>query len=149
MLYAMQALLQRRLVMAEEVIRANRFEVVDGEGRPRVVLGTQGETSGLVLLDGNGQSVAELAVGDDTGATSLSLYDLRGSVRASLDLDPEGPKAGDRDQLIDHIAHTPDLSLVQTATRDALERTVGIFPRRTPDWPLSDHAGVWADFVAK
>ena len=73
--------------MAEEVIRAKRFEVVDGEGRPRVVLGTQRETSGLVLLDGNGQSVAELAVGDETGSTSLSLYDLRGSVRASLDLD--------------------------------------------------------------
>ena len=76
--------------MAEEVIRANRFEVVDGEGRPRVVLGTQGETAGLVLLDGNGESVAELAVGDETGSTSLSLYDMRGSVRASLDLDPEG-----------------------------------------------------------
>ena len=76
--------------MAEEVIRANRFEVVDVEGRPRVVLGTQGETSGLVLLDGNGQSVAELAVGDEAGSTSLTLYDLRGSVRVSLDLDQNG-----------------------------------------------------------
>lgn len=67
---------------------------------------------------------------------------------ATLDLDREGPKAGDRDQLIDHIAHTPDLVLARTEIRNGAERTVGIFPRRTPDGPLSDHAGVWADFTA-
>ena len=56
-----------------------------------------------------------------------------------------------KDQLIDHVAHTRDLSLLQTATRKGSERIVGIFPRRTPDpdKPLSDHYGVWADFLAK
>lgn len=68
---------------------------------------------------------------------------------ATLDLDPEGPEAGGNDQLIDHIAHTPDLALARTETRNGADRTVGIFPRRTPDKPLSDHYGVWADFTAK
>lgn len=56
-----------------------------------------------------------------------------------------------KDQLIDHIAHSRDLALLQTATRKGSERIVGIFPRRTPgpDKPLSDHYGVWADFMAK
>ena len=54
-----------------------------------------------------------------------------------------------RCQLIDHVAHTRDLSLVPTAARNGAERIVGIFPRRTPDRPLSDHFGVWADFTAK
>jgi hypothetical protein len=76
--------------MVEEVIRAKRFEMVDDEGQARVVLGTQDETSGLMLLDSNGQSVAELAVSDDTGSAMLSLYDERGSLRASLDLDADG-----------------------------------------------------------
>ena len=69
--------------MVEEVIRAKRFEVIDNEGRPRVIIGAQAEASGLMLLDPNGQSVAELAVSDELGSTTLSLYDLRGSVRAS------------------------------------------------------------------
>ena len=56
-----------------------------------------------------------------------------------------------KDQLIDHVAHTRDLALLQNPTRKGSERIVGIFPRRTPDpdKPLSDHYGVWADFVAK
>ena len=54
-----------------------------------------------------------------------------------------------RDQLIDHIAHTRDLSLVHTANRKGAARIVGVFPRRTPDSPLSDHFGVWADFTAQ
>ena len=72
----------RRHVMVEEVIRAKRFEVIDDAGRPRVIVGTQEEASGLMLLDGNGQNVAELAVSDEMGSTTLSLYDLRGSLRA-------------------------------------------------------------------
>ena len=72
--------------MVEEVIRARRFEVVDGGGKIRAVLGAQSETAGLMLLDGSGQNVAELAVSDDIGGTTLTLYDLRGSPRASIDL---------------------------------------------------------------
>ena len=49
----------------------------------------------------------------------------------------EGPKT--RDQLIDHIAHSPDL-----AVAEPLE-PIGIFPKRTPDKPLSDHIGVWME----
>lgn len=85
--------------------------------------------------------------GDAHGAGPPS----KGMWEATLNLDPEGPKAGDRDQLIDHIAHTPDLALARTEIRNGAERTVGIFPRHIsdPDKPLSDHYGVWADFVAK
>ncbi len=77
-------------IMVEEVIRAGRFEVVDDGGKVRAILGAQNETAGLMLLDGNGQNVAELAVSDEFGGTTLSLYDLRGSLRVSLDLDHEG-----------------------------------------------------------
>ena len=35
--------------MVEEVIRAKRFEVIDDAGRPRVIVGTQEEASGLML----------------------------------------------------------------------------------------------------
>ena len=79
-----------RQVMVEEVIRARRFEVVDGGGKVRAILGAQDESSGLMLLDDNGQSVAELAVSDELGSTTLSMYDLRGSLRASIDLDHSG-----------------------------------------------------------
>ena len=58
-------------------------------------------------------------------------------------------RGSNKDQLIDHVAHTQDLSLFHTATRHGAERRVGIFPRRTPDGPLSDHFGVWADFTAE
>ncbi|MYB20059.1 MAG: endonuclease/exonuclease/phosphatase family protein [Holophagales bacterium] len=58
-------------------------------------------------------------------------------------------RGSNKDQLIDHVAHTQDLSLVHTATRHGAERRVGIFPRRTLDGPLSDHFGVWADFTAE
>ena len=74
--------------MVEEVIRAKRFEVIDDAGRPRVIIGAQAEASGLMLLDPNGQSMGELAVSDELGSTTLSLYDLRGSVRASLGFGP-------------------------------------------------------------
>ena len=59
------------------------------------------------------------------------------------------PKSN-KDQLIDHVAHTQDLALAQPQPARS-ERIVGIFPRRTPgpDKPLSDHYGVWADFMAK
>ena len=50
----------------------------------------------------------------------------------------DGPKS--RDQLIDHIAHSRDLAVVQPL------ELIGIFPKRTPDERLSDHIGVWADF---
>lgn len=50
----------------------------------------------------------------------------------------DGPKS--RDQLIDHIAHSRDLAVVEQL------EPVGIFPKRTPDEYLSDHIGVWTDF---
>ena len=76
--------------MVEDVIRAKRFEVVDDEGRPRVIVGAQPTAAGLLLLDANGSTVAELAVSDEHGAVALTLYDLRGQARATLDLDANG-----------------------------------------------------------
>lgn len=104
-------------------------------------------------------------------ALSRAFEGLSISTRGELpwpSLDPRGastPNAGARlwehplkqvrpgntkDQLIDHVAHSRDLAPLQ-AQPAGPERIVGIFPRRTPDpdKPMSDHYGVWADFVAK
>ncbi len=45
-----------------------------------------------------------------------------------------------QDQLIDHIAHSEDLAVVEPL------EPIGIFPKRTPYEYLSDHIGVWTDF---
>ena len=82
--------------------------------------------------------------GDARGASAPNAGQLRWKVSLK-----EVRPGSNKDQLIDHVAHTRDLSLVPTAARNGAERIVGIFPRRTPDKPLSDHFGVWADFTAK
>ena len=67
---------------APEVIRAQRFELVDAEGRLRAVL----TDAGLVLYDEKGKSRATLSL-DTDGRPTLSLSDERGKLRAMLALD--------------------------------------------------------------
>lgn len=54
-----------------------------------------------------------------------------------------------QDQLIDHIAHSADLALAGREHRQESGTVVGVFPRRTPAKPLSDHFGVWADLTGE
>ena len=56
----------------------------------------------------------------------------------------------DRYQLIDHIAHSEDLTPHQAKPSPAGVRRVGIFPPREQGGKtLSDHTGVWLDLKIK
>ena len=68
---------------APEVIRAQRFELVDAEGRVRAVLGeSPGGAPALMLNDEKGQ--ARAALGLDANCPRLELSDEQGEARASL-----------------------------------------------------------------
>ena len=56
--------------------------------------------------------------------------------------DPPGMAPGD---LIDHIAHSEDLTPHQAKPSPTDVRCVGIFPREQDGRTLSDHTGVWLD----
>ncbi|MCS6926253.1 MAG: hypothetical protein NZ578_10190 [Candidatus Binatia bacterium] len=81
------------------VIRAERFEVVDRDGKLRATLGT-GSTGapgpvlsdGLVLIDNNGQPRANLGLAAD-GAPGLMMYDPGLRYRIALDVAPDGAPA--------------------------------------------------------
>lgn len=82
------------------VIRAERFEVVDKDGKLRATLGTGAAgASGLVLPDGlvltdkNGQPRASLGLAADDGAPGLMLYDPGLRYRVALDVAPDGAPA--------------------------------------------------------
>ena len=57
--------------------------------------------------------------------------------------EPPGKKGG---ALIDHIAHTGDLTLHQPQPKADGVRCVGIYPKALGATKLSDHSGVWGDF---
>jgi len=69
---------------ASEVVRANRFELVDSEGKVRAALTLDGEGNpGLSLSDGDGNVRASLVLGRE-GIPRLNLLGKTGVVRASL-----------------------------------------------------------------
>jgi hypothetical protein len=81
------------------VVRAERFEVVDKDGKLRATLGigAEGATGlvlpdGLVLTDKNGQPRASLGLAAD-GAPGLMLYDPGLRYRVALDVAPDGAPA--------------------------------------------------------
>ena len=63
--------------MVEKVIRANRFEVVDDEGNPRMVLTAEQDTSNLTLVNRGGKEVAKLLVSEDDSPI-LVMFDQGG-----------------------------------------------------------------------
>jgi hypothetical protein len=70
---------------APKVVRAQRFEVMDAEGRVRaqVGLGTDGRAPTLVLRDEKGEMRAMLALGSE-GNSALALMDGKGETRAAV-----------------------------------------------------------------
>jgi len=74
-----------------QVVRAQRFEVVDAEGRVRVLLsmGPDGQVPSLTLHDEKGDIRACLWTHPD-GSTSLTLCDEKGATRASLSTHTDG-----------------------------------------------------------
>ena len=67
--------------MVEEVVRARRFEVVDGKGNPRMVLTAEEDASNLTLVNRAGKEVAKLIV-DEDDSPILALFDQGGRHRA-------------------------------------------------------------------
>ena len=87
----------RVLPMAEaadgDVVRAQRFEVVDAAGKTRAVLGVLADGSpGLWMYDAAEKTRAVLAVKTD-GLTVLALLDAAGKERAVLGVHPDGSPA--------------------------------------------------------
>jgi len=78
-------------VSAPEVIRAQKFELVDAEGRVRGLMhmGRDGDSPALWILDEDGERRAGLGLLPD-GTSGLALTDERGEARASLLLGPDG-----------------------------------------------------------
>jgi len=73
-----------------EVIRAQRFEVVDGEGRTRAALGCQEDGGASLVFTGkDGHLWATLGAARD-GTSGLILYDGAGHERAVLGRSAEG-----------------------------------------------------------
>lgn len=70
---------------APEVIRAQRFELVDGEGRVRGALevGLPDDSPGLILLDDKGELRAGLGLLPD-GGPRLELSDEKSQTRAAV-----------------------------------------------------------------
>lgn len=74
-----------------KAIRAQEFDVVDQNGKTRVILGTDDSGSpGLVLYNKNGKPGVELTLGADE-LPALGLYDQNDKNRAALYLDKSGP----------------------------------------------------------
>ena len=97
------------------VIRAGRFELVDGNGRTCAVLSTFGGGARLAL----GENRAVLAVGK--GGGGLVLCDEKGLPRAALDVEKDGPAL----RLLDANLNT--------------RASLGVMVTRTPDGKTITH----------
>ncbi len=62
-------------VPVQEVVKAQRFELVDAEGKARAVLALKDGDPGLVLLDKDGRPRAWLDGGNSVSGPGLRLYD--------------------------------------------------------------------------
>jgi hypothetical protein len=85
-----------------EVVRAQKFELVDPQGLTRATLGPWADgTSGLNLMDVDGNRVAVLAV-DTDGSTGLVLTDkdLEAAVKAVVVRGKPGLKLRVQDEVI-------------------------------------------------
>ena len=80
-----------RTAPVQEVVRAKRFEVVDGKGRVRIELsmGADGRLPGLRIRDAEDKPRAALGLALD-GLSSLILCDKAGKPRAALSVPPDG-----------------------------------------------------------
>jgi hypothetical protein len=70
-------------------VEAERFVVKDARGRPRALLGMDGDVSALNLYDRDGRARAALHVAAD-GTGRLGFYDRDGKSRVILDVAPDG-----------------------------------------------------------
>jgi hypothetical protein len=74
----------------ENIVQAERFELVDSEGNVCAELSVFGSGPGLVLYDKDGAIRAGLTVSDESGP-GLSLFDENETFRARLAVSDSGP----------------------------------------------------------
>jgi hypothetical protein len=77
---------------ASEVVRAQKFELVDARGEARASLGVDSDGPAFELTDDGGRPRARLFV--DADGVGLMLLDEKGAMRAGLGVGPEGPALG-------------------------------------------------------
>jgi hypothetical protein len=103
----------------QAVVRAQKFELVDRNGKERTVLALMDGQPVLALLDEKGLWRAALSL-DSDGSPRLGLLDEKGKIRADLSLNPDGrPRLGLLDEkgkiradLSLSPDHGPDLNLL-------------------------------------
>lgn len=74
---------------AARAVEAERFVVKDGRGRPRAMLGVDGDVAALNLYDREGRARAALQVAAD-GTSRLGFFDRDGKNRVLLDVAGDG-----------------------------------------------------------
>ena len=97
----------KRAVPVQEVVRANRFEVMDGEGRVRAIVGMSGMDPVVYLMGREGKLRADLSMALD-GSMSMKLRDRDGMSRAVL----EGPGLARREGGKWEMLAEPSLALL-------------------------------------
>ena len=113
---------------AAAVIRAQKFELVDSQGKVRAGLGLLSNGSpSLALLDSGGKVRTGLGLRAD-GSSWLTLADSRGKPRAILDVQPDG---------------SPTLWLFDSGGKGGVD--LAVQPDGSPMLELTDRAGkvIW------
>jgi hypothetical protein len=127
----------------EKVLQAERFEVIDQDGKFHAVLGAtrQGDVS-LLLNDRNGQPRIQLSVLSEN--SGLVIYDQAGKIRAEFDLTKEQPSLQFYDPaqkfrvLLGVIGKEPALWLFDQAEKPLAKLDLS---QGEPSLELSDHTG--------
>lgn len=82
-------IITRLLTPGQDILSAKRLEIVDEQGRPKVVAHATGRGPQLTLHD-SAQSTLELSIDDATGHARLSMRDANSNERFGLDVRPNG-----------------------------------------------------------
>jgi hypothetical protein len=99
-------------VMADKVVRAERFEVVDNSGQTRMIMGmSKDNTPGWALYDQNGNRQIRITL-TDSGALDLELGNslTNGSMKISLEKDAV------KLHISENLSDTPILKFERTPT---------------------------------
>ena len=119
-------------------VKAERFILVDGEGRQYAIMGVSADGEpGLAFLDKTGTVRAALTL---VGAPGLTLYDSKGKARAALDVPADEPRM----QLLDEDENTRVIAAVSTLSfldANGTERTHLAVLNNEPHFAFFDPQG--------
>ena len=98
---------------ARKTVQAESFVSIDGEGRPRAMLGVDDGVPSLRMTDAQGRTVVELAVPKFSDKPALYLHDPQLSTQVELAMTMNGPvlhfndKSGNRIRLATNELNAP------------------------------------------